>query len=418
MQPRERSEASPARFIPAGTSLAPGDERELAEIVADHAARKVPLWSEGGGTKRHHGPAAPLTAQHLSMRRLGRITAHDPGDQVVSVQAGARLTDVQRILAQHRQWLPLDPPYAGATIGGILAAASAGPRRLGYGTIKDYLLGARVAGVHGGITQSGGRVVKNVTGYDLHRLQVGAFGSLGILLEAHLKVTTRPPVTAALLVGFAGFSEAVVFLLGIWDKAIRPVALEALDAEAATSLRALTPELPTAGAVAVVGLEGGRALVERQVRAIRQHQDGVGTPAVLLEGAASERLWLAFRDAPTRAAGHMIARVGVRPHDLPDLLPILAPDLPAGTACSCQAGTGLLRLRLPAALEAERALEPLRRCGEAAAALGGYLVMESAPQGLAGRERLPWGTGSSGLARRLKEAWDPHGILNPGRMAL
>ena len=193
----------------------------------------------------------------ISLRRLNRITAYAPGDLVVSVQAGARLAELQRTLAEHHQWLPVDPPYAAATIGGILATASAGPRRLGYGTIKDALLGLRAMGPDGTITRSGGRVVKNVSGFDLHRLQVGGFGALGILIEAHFKVTTRPAVSGALAGGSSPTSPRPCGCCWRCGRApLRPVALEALDAGALAGCRALVPEIPDAPALALVGIEG------------------------------------------------------------------------------------------------------------------------------------------------------------------
>ncbi|HZJ72118.1 MAG TPA: FAD-binding protein, partial [Planctomycetota bacterium] len=165
---------------------APASEAELVALVRAAGEEGRALVTEGAGTKRAFGPAAPAVARRVSLRRLSRVTAHEPADMIMSVEAGAPLAEVQRVLAAHDQWLPLDPPFigAGATIGGVLATNSSGPRRLGYGTAKDQLLGLRVVGAHGQLTKSGGRVVKNVSGYDLHRPQVGAFGTLGVIVEA------------------------------------------------------------------------------------------------------------------------------------------------------------------------------------------------------------------------------------------
>ena len=175
------------------TVLNPQSEAELVELVR---AGK-PLQVIGSGTKRHHGHAPAAEGRTVSLRKLCKITAYEPGDLVVTVQAGTRLVDLQAELAKRNQWLPLDPPYAEATIGGILGANSSGPRRYGYGTIRDHLLGIRVVGADGGLTRSGGRVVKNVTGFDLHKLHVGAYGSLGIVTEASFKLRPRPDLSAA-----------------------------------------------------------------------------------------------------------------------------------------------------------------------------------------------------------------------------
>ncbi len=408
---------------PAGASVAPASEDELAAFVRECAERKQPLHCEGSGTKRHHGPAAAEGARRVSMRRLSRVTAYDPADMVVSVLAGTRLVDLQRTLAEHRQWLPLDPPYANATVGGVMATASAGPRRYGYGTIKDLLLGLRVVNASGTTTRSGGRVVKNVTGFDLHRLQVGAMGTLGVILEVHLKVNAMPARLGALVLAVDSLAEAFARVAEVRNMPLRPVALEALDRGAAETLRASVPELPAApagalaGALAIIGFEGSEASFERHRRDLEPFQQRAAG-SVLLEGGAAERLWQAFRDAPARAADQVTVRVGARPHDLPGLLERLDPAAAGTTAIFCHAGTGLARLRLPRSPGLGDLTTRLAEWAATAAAVQGYAVVESAPLGIAGRETLPWGTVGHSLGRSIKDAWDPTAILNPGRLAL
>ena len=124
----------------------PSSEEALCAALAAWSRAGATVACEGNASKRHHGPAVENGARALSTRGLSSLVAYEPGDMVVVAQAGMRFSDLQRQLAAHGQWLPIDPPYAEATLGGILATASAGPRRFGYGTIKDYLLGLRVAG--------------------------------------------------------------------------------------------------------------------------------------------------------------------------------------------------------------------------------------------------------------------------------
>jgi glycolate oxidase FAD binding subunit len=398
-------------------SMAPASEEELSGFLREAAERKQPLHCEGSGTKRHHGPAASDKARRLSMRRLTRITAYEPAEMVVSVLAGTRLADLQRTLAENRQWLAIDPPYANATIGGVLATGSAGPRRYGYGTIKDLLLGLRLVNASGTITRSGGRVVKNVTGFDLHRLQVGAMGSLGVILEVHLKVSTVPARVGALLLGQDSLGDACARLLEVRALPLRPVALEVLDRGAVATLRASVPELPSTGAVAIIGFEGSEASFERHRRDLEAFRERASESA-LLEGGSAERLWQAYRDAPARAADQVTVRVGARPHDLPALLARLAPDAAGTTAIFCHAGTGIARLRLPRDPGLAELNARLAEWGQRAAAVQGYAVVESAPLGIVGRETLPWGTMSHSLGRSIKDAWDPTAIVNPGRLSL
>ena len=400
---------------PAGASVAPASEEELSGFVRDCAERQQPLHCEGSGSKRHHGPAAAEGARRLSMRRLSRVTAYEPAEMVVSALAGTRLVDLQRTLAEHRQWLPLDPPYANATVGGVLATASSGPRRHGYGTLKDMLLGLRVVNASGTITRSGGRVVKNVSGFDLHRLQVGAMGTLGVVLELHLKVSAVPARVGALVLGQASLGDAFHRALEIRGTALRPVALEVLDRGAADALRATVPELPTTPALAVVGFEGSEASFERHRRDLQPFQQSA-VESVLLEGGSAERLWQAFRDAPARAADQVTVRVGARPHDLPGLIERFDTATAGVTAVFCHAGTGVARLRLARTLEVGELTARLLAFAERAAAVQGYAVVESAPLGIAGRETLRWGSAGHLLGKSIKDSWDPTAILNPGRL--
>jgi glycolate oxidase FAD binding subunit len=404
---------SPAPLSVRPAPAAPASEEEVVSLVQEAAAARAPISISGSGTKRHHGPAGSDEATPISLRLLARVTSYEPGDMVVGVQAGVRLAELQRTLAQRGQWLPVDPPYADATLGGILATASAGPRRLGHGGIKDHLLGLRVVGATGVVTRSGGRVVKNVTGYDLHKLHVGACGSLGVILEAHFKVLPRPALSAAVLFGCADLPAAHRLLLEVWGSPLRPVALEALGAGAAAALGSLVSGIPVASAVGIVGIEGSRPVLDRHLRELETLRPRT-TGMAVLRGPAAQNLWSAFRDAPDRRRDEITVRLGARPHDLPELLAAVATS---GAGLSVQPASGLARavVRRAPGEEIARLVQGWHRI---AAAHGGYAVVESAPHDLDGRAGLPWSTATPALSRALKAAWDPAGILNPGRMAL
>jgi glycolate oxidase FAD binding subunit len=399
---------------------APTTTTELAALVDEAREQGGALVTEGGGTKRHFGPAAPAAARVVSLRGLARVTAHDVSDMIVSVEAGARLADVQAALAAHGQWLPIDPPFAraGATVGGVLATGASGPRRLGYGTIKDHLLGLRVVGAHGRVTKSGGRVVKNVSGYDLHRLQVGAFGTLGVIVEAHLKVAARPEVSALWVLPRAALDSAHRLLLEIGATALRPVALEALDGAAAAAVRARAPALPGAGedAVAVVGLEGARASFERHARDLSSF--GARGKPTLVEGREAETLWEALAALPEAQGADVRVRVGARPHDLPALLAALELSRAGARGVAVRAGVGTATVALAAPEDVAPLAAAVERWRRLASARGGYAVVESAPLTLPGRAGLPFGAGTpAGPAAALRRAFDPRDTLNPGRMA-
>ena len=182
------------------TVVQPTTQEEIAAIVgeADGAGQTVIPW--GGGTGQDYGYPPRRADVLLDLSRFNRILAHEPGDLTITVQAGATLADVQAVLAEKNQFLPLDPPYAmQATVGGIIATNAFGPSRVGYGSVRDWLIGLTVIDAGGRPIKGGGKVVKNVTGYDLPKLHVGALGTLGVVVEATFKVAPKPETTRALL---------------------------------------------------------------------------------------------------------------------------------------------------------------------------------------------------------------------------
>ncbi|MES2462192.1 MAG: FAD-binding oxidoreductase, partial [Armatimonadota bacterium] len=182
------------------TVVQPTTQEELAGIVAqaDTDGQSVIPW--GGGTGQNYG-YPPLRADILlDLSQFRRILAHEPGDLTVTVEPGVTLADVQATLAEKNQFLPLDPPYGDrATLGGIIATDAFGPSRVGYGGVRDWLIGLTVVDAQGRVVKGGGKVVKNVTGYDLPKLHVGALGTLGVIVEATFKVAPKPEATRALL---------------------------------------------------------------------------------------------------------------------------------------------------------------------------------------------------------------------------
>jgi glycolate oxidase FAD binding subunit len=400
----------------------PATETALAELIKEAGEGGTALVTEGSATKRHFGPAAPPDARRVSLRGLARVTAHEVADMILSVEAGARLRDVQALLAAHDQWLPLDPPFADATIGGVIATNASGPRRLGYGTSKDLLLGLRVLGAHGHATKSGGRVVKNVSGYDLHHLQVGAFGSLGVLVEVHLKVSARPEVSALWAVPCPTLAAAHRLLLEVGATALRPVALEAIDGAEASRARTRVATLPgrdeDGQAIALVGIEGSRASFERHARDLAAFGGRAEGAAILLERPSVDALWEALAELPSMHGSDVRVRVGARPHALPALLAAFELDRAPVRGVSVRAGIGLAHIALDAAGRGEALAALIERWRRVASTRGGYAVVESAPLELPGRARLPFGgPPSTGPGPALRRAWDPLDTLNPGRMA-
>jgi len=376
----------------ADTVLSPSTEQELSELLK--SGQLVHVY--GSGTKRHYGPAAVGDGALVCLRKLSKITEYEPGDLVVTVQAGTKLTELQAELAKRGQWLPLDPPYAEATIGGILATNSSGPRRYGYGTIRDHLLGTRTVGADGVVTRSGGRVVKNVTGFDLHKLHIGAFGSLGIVTEASFKLRPKPEISAAFVFPCATVDEAHELLLKVYASKLRPVALEALDGR--------IKHIIDGAALAIVGVEGTRPVIDRHYRELREMAPRLG----VLEGERADPLWNALRKLPDALKDYVRLRIGAKPHELKRLLP----QAPLWISV----GTGIARADLEPAADLHFSV---RRMADKAAALGGYVVAESAPLTMQNRDKLVWAPpGDQPLMKGIRQMRDPKRRLNPGRVTV
>src|SRR5918994_7275344 len=220
--------------------VVPGDAQETAAALAEAAALGRAVTPVGGGTALNLGNPPERVDRVLSTERLAGIIDYEPTDLVLSVGAGARLGDVQAVLAEHGQRLPLDPPGgADATIGGLIATGRWGPLRHSAGTLRDLLIGISVAHPSGTVTKAGGMVVKNVSGYDMPRLYLGSLGTLGVVVSANFKVLPRPRAEATVIATYGepakAFSAAnglrhgrepiaaleVSFLGGAWHLAAR-----------------------------------------------------------------------------------------------------------------------------------------------------------------------------------------------------
>ena len=190
--------------------ISPTSPEELAAALAQASAAARPVVPFGAGCHQHLVAPPPPDALRLDTTALDRVLEHVPADLTLTVQAGARLGQVQSMLANHGQWLPWDPPGgAAATIGGLLACGLAGPLRQAHGTPRDWVLGARIALADGTLVKSGGKVVKNVAGYDLHKLHIGAYGTLGVIVEVTFKLAPQPAAWRTLLAESADLAGAL-----------------------------------------------------------------------------------------------------------------------------------------------------------------------------------------------------------------
>ena len=381
-----------------------------ALAVCDSAGAAVIPW--GGGTQQRLGSPPRRADVVLLMTQLGKLVEYEPADLTVTVEAGMSLVDLQFALGRQGQWLPLDPPVPPeATIGGLLATNASGPRRLKEGGPRDLVIGTRVANCDGAVTRAGGRVVKNVSGYDLNKLHVGALGTLGVLVEATLKVAPRPETERTWLGVFPTAEAAGSAAASLLRRPLAPTGLEIVNGRVAESLGLFIP----AGRWALLGRASGFA------PAVARHLAEYAAAARAAKAGADEELpeeqgpsvWSAYRDLAARLRWTdevLTCRLAVPPGVAGPLCDRLA-AVGAEPAVWAHA-TGNVFWSVPATTADA---EVVRRPRGLAAKAGGRLVVANGPPALAGID--VWGEPAGPLAamRRLKAAYDPRGTLNPGR---
>jgi len=237
----------------------PATQSELARFVTNNATNQQRvLYPVGGRTALHFGSPAEVPGVAVSTSKLTQVIDYPARDMTITVEAGIRVETLAELLKQERQRLPIDVPQAHrATLGGIIACNTSGARRFGLGTLRDYVIGASAIDAAGSLFKSGGRVVKNVAGYDICKVLVGSLGTLGILTQVTLKLRPIPESTRWLWASFTGFSELEPVLRTLLHSETRPIAMEVLDVSAAAEISAeARTELPTGGPILGLAFEG------------------------------------------------------------------------------------------------------------------------------------------------------------------
>jgi len=216
--------------------LEPQSPAELAGLLHDAAARGRTIALGGNGTKARM--AGPIAAADVGINTAGmrRVLHYEPNDLTISVEAGLPWSELTRTVAQHGQMVPLDPPFAeGATVGGVIAANSSGPRRRLYGTARDLVIGMHFATLEGKLVATGGMVVKNVAGLDMAKLMIGSFGTLAAIAVVNFKLTPAPIAERSFLLPFASAADAVAARDRILASPLQPSALDLLNPGTAAS---------------------------------------------------------------------------------------------------------------------------------------------------------------------------------------
>ncbi len=399
------------------SEFTPTTQTELARFVAENSVGdKRTICPVGGRTALHYGLKVAQPQTVITMSGLARVVDYPARDMTITVEAGMRMDELQAVLASERQRLPIDIAQAGrATLGGALATNTSGPRRFGHGTFRDYVIGISAVDAHGRAFKAGGRVVKNVAGYDICKLLVGSRGTLAIVTQVTLKLRPLAETSALLWLTFSTFDDIERSLARLLTSDARLVAVEVLNPAAAKLIAASARcELPVDAPVLCLGVEGSAREVDWQVETLRREVApfGVSSSDVVSEPGAAA-LWQALTEFQTCADDPLTFQANLRPSQC---VAFIERATRLNVAVQAHAANGIVIGQLPESVatvdETTTILNELRH---AARSGGGNLhVLHCDPEWqpllpMCGEPEPSWP-----LMRQLKQNLDPFGLLNPG----
>jgi glycolate oxidase FAD binding subunit len=378
---------------------------ELQGLVRRADQEGQAIYPLGGRTMLDYGLPPTRPGLAVDLTGLDRVIDHAARDMTITVQAGITIAKLQAVLAAENQQLPIDVPLPDrATLGGALATNASGPRRYGYGTLRDYVIGISVVNDEGHETKAGGRVVKNVAGYDLPKLYVGSLGTLGVITQATLKL--RPLPESRVLLQIACPDDRLERLFdALHGSRARPRCLTALYGRSSPSV----PQ-PGAGWHVFVGFEDSREPVDWQVRQVEQELRPLGLAAE----RAGEPVRTALNDFPLLPGATLTFKADLLPRATAVFCQRVAALAPVSLV-QAHAGNGIVIGHVEGDLTADQARAMLTALLDAAEAQGNVIVLRCPPPWKAS---LPvWGRprNDAWLMRAVKEKLDPRRLFNPGR---
>ena len=406
----------------------PASAQEVSELVKFAAAEKLAIIPTGARTKLSIGMPPSRYDLAIDMTRLDRVISYDPGDLTLSVEPGIPLARLAKVLAEHNQFLPLAVPfYESATVGGTLASGVDSPLRQAYGTARDFVLGMEFASGDGALTKSGGRVVKNVSGYDLHKLFLGSIGSLGVITRINFKTFPLPPARRGFVASFNSLEAALELRKRIAASPISPATLDIVNSEMAQLLFPAETGASSTWHV-LAGLSGSTAVLDRCTNDLCSMAGSCGAKDVTLPSDAEyETLSSNLREAIPLAVksfpSSIVLKLTAVPSDASGVVQLLesqsrSHNLPAAILIR---GVGIMYWTI--ALQSSTSLEPARAMCQSVLAPPANSKPDFRATVLAcplelKRQISIWGPPreDSILHQRVKRAFDPHNIFAPGRL--
>ena len=366
----------------------PANDRELSEVLAEAAAGGGAIRLGGAFTKDLMNRSAVEPRVSISTRRMNRVLQYDPSDLTISVQAGLPWADLSRTLRENRQMVPLDPPHSDhATVGGVIASNSSGPRRRLYGTARDCVIGMTFATLEGKLVNTGGMVVKNVAGLDMGKLMIGSFGTLAGVTTVNFKISPMPPETRTFALQFTNIGAAIAARDRIIRGPLLPAGVDLLNPAAAR-------EAGFEGFTLLIQAGGSEAVLARY----QSQLEG----ALAIAGGAAEQLWMKIREfTPAFVAANPEAQVARVSCTLSRVGEVVAETAEPVVA---RAASGVCYAHFADSILAREWRERAGRSGWKYV----FEYGEPASNGVFGSEFE--------IMEKVKQLFDPGRVLNPGRL--
>lgn len=406
-------------LLPIKQTLTPADQSAAADAIRAAYESDMAIYPIGGGTSLGFGLPAKKPGQGLSLAGLKKVVDYPARDMTVTVQAGVTMGELNKLLATERQMLPLDVPQAeNATIGGVIATNTSGPRRYGLGTVRDYVIGIHAIDGRGMPFKGGGRVVKNVAGYDFCKLLTGSLGTLGVITQVTLKLKPLPEQSALMACVVGDLAQAEQILAAFVSSQTTPVAVELLRGPAwddEPTLKPLSAEPLPQKYYLIAALEGTVPEVAWMTSQLHREWRELGISAPITIGNAAD-LWNKLVEFPAGGNSPLVLKASVASSGVTAFIEAIQKVDPAASIQS-HAASGIVIARFSQFPDGGLSRTLVGNLQNVAAAHHGHVVIYSNPSNAEMTHQSVWGATDAPvpLMSAVKQQFDPKNILNPGR---
>jgi len=399
--------------LPISDTVSPDDHDALADVVRSAVADRTPIYPIGGGTSLDYGLTPKQQGIGLSLAGLKQIIDYPARDMTITVEAGITMQTLEQTLAAEGQQLPFDVPQSeAATLGGVVATNWNGPRRLAYGTVRDHVIGIRAVDGRGVAYSGGGRVVKNVAGYDFCKLLTGSMGTLGVITQLTMRVKPLPERTAMVEIPLASRSVAERILEAMVTSQASPVAIELLAGFESFSS-------DNTWATLLILFEGTSQEVDWMTARLAEEASALDLLARVLEELEADEAFRTVVNAPVRGEADLVIKASVLPSHVVPLVQLLREQIDVACEVRASAANGVVFARFPEFPSAEVSQTLVGRLHPAVSNRGGSLTVVASAEPDLTRVAV-WGPrqASTDVMQAVRQQFDPDGLLNPGRFVV